>query len=304
MSSALETAWERQRVWSLTANALNRRITVWRTVILLLAVAGAALVTLGAQLSGSWSLAGRVLSGLGAAALAVTPLIRRSRLGKNSVAEWNRARSASEGLKQQVFLYQSDADPYGVEDRDGILTKRTAEILDSVQDLTLYAAPVKADNKPLPPRLEPDAYIAHRVDTQIDGYYRPKAALMAQRLNQFRRLEYVLVLAAAGIGALAAVVASESVTTRVGAWVAVITTAGAALAAHIAATRYEYLVTTYIATANRLQSIRNTWLDQPAETRMSPSDFVHTCEDAISVENQAWMAKWAESPKTPTNKQR
>jgi hypothetical protein len=31
---------------------------------------------------------------------------------------------------------------------------------------------------------------------------------------------------------------------------------------------------------------------------MSPSEFIDACEAAISVENQAWMARWNEPTKT------
>ena len=78
------------------------------------------------------------------------------------------------------------------------------------------------------------------------------------------------------------------------------TTAGAAVAAHVAANRYEYIAISYTGTADRLQTIRDKWVDRPADARMSPSDFVHSCEDAISVENQAWMAKLADEPRSPT----
>ena len=79
---------------------------------------------------------------------------------------------------------------------------------------------------------------------------------------------------------------------------AVATTAGAAVAAHIAANRYEHLITTYRATARQLKSIRDDWLDRDPANRMSASDFIHASENAVSVENQGWMAKWTERPES------
>jgi hypothetical protein len=272
-------------------------------VILALAVAGAGLVTLGTQLTADWSLVGRAASGLGAAALVLIPFIRRNRLGKDSVAEWTRARSASEALKSEVFLYQSRADPYGNSNRDRELAEGTGQILDDVKDLNQYAAGISPDDTPPPPPLDPDGYIEHRVDKQIDGFYRPKAATGARRLRQFRALESSLVLTAAGIGAVAAFVPSESIATGVGAWVAVVTTAGAAIAAHVEANRYEYLVNAYSAQADQLEFERNSWRGESGDKRISASDFVHRCENVISVQNQKWMAKWAQTPETARSQQ-
>ena len=172
-----------------------------------------------------------------------------------------------------------------------VLAESTREILDAVRDLELRAAGVEPDDKAFPPRMDPQTYIEQRVDAQIDGYYRPKAKEIARRLGQFRALEFVLASVAAALAAIATFAA-----TGIAAWVAVVTTAAVAVTAHIAATRYEYLASTYGATANRLQSLRDQWVDLPPEARPTPSDFVHRCEDAISVENQAWMAKWVADP--------
>jgi hypothetical protein len=80
------------------------------------------------------------------------------------------------------------------------------------------------------------------------------------------------------------------------AWVAVMTTIGVAITAHLAAGRFDDLVTTYLATADRLKSLRNQWLD--ARQHGVPQDtneFIRQCEAAISVENQGWMAKFLQS---------
>ena len=124
VSRNLVSAWEYQRTWSLTANKLRKEISRWQGVILILAIAGAVLVTVGAQVSDTSELAGRVLSGLGAAALAASPVISRTKLGKDGVSNWIRARSASEGLKSEVYLYRAGADPYGDTHRDTALAAR------------------------------------------------------------------------------------------------------------------------------------------------------------------------------------
>jgi hypothetical protein len=78
-----------------------------------------------------------------------------------------------------------------------------------------------------------------------------------------------------------------------GSWVAVVTTAGAAVTAHLAAARYDHQAITYFATANRLAGLRDAWLADPE--RHLPArvaQFVDACEHAISTENEAWLAEW------------
>ena len=81
----------------------------------------------------------------------------------------------------------------------------------------------------------------------------------------------------------------------IGAWVAVVTTFAGALGTHIVAARYAHMVATYMATAKRLESVATRVAQQVFQV---PSDtwpvFVKECEDTISIENEAWMAKWTD----------
>jgi hypothetical protein len=72
----------------------------------------------------------------------------------------------------------------------------------------------------------------------------------------------------------------------------VLTTTAGAVAAHAAASRYDLQATTFFATARQLEDLAHEW---KASARDAPSkewsDFVRACEEAISAENRAWMAK-------------
>jgi hypothetical protein len=70
------------------------------------------------------------------------------------------------------------------------------------------------------------------------------------------------------------------------------------VAAHIAAERYEYLWIEYSRTASELRRLlgRRT---APDGRPLSDSELVAECEQVISVQNQAWMAKWGEEDITP-----
>ena len=289
VSNTLETVWRNQRVWSLTASRLKKSIATWRWIVLWLGIGGAVLETLAAQLATyapQASTVRSVLAWAGAAALAVASVVIGRKLGRYDVREWVRARSASEGLKSEVYRYLTGSGPYAETDRDAKLLARTQETMKRVEDLRRHTATTQASAKEPPPPLNVEEYIERRVNDQINGYYRPTAAKLARRVARFRAAEFVLSLVAAALGVSAAAVPAEAA----GAWVAVATTIAGAITAHIAAERYEYLVTTYLATADRLEFLSNQWLVGSGDA--DAGQFVSSCEAIISVENQAWMAEW------------
>jgi hypothetical protein len=77
---------------------------------------------------------------------------------------------------------------------------------------------------------------------------------------------------------------------------AVLTTVAGAILAHMEASRYDFLVTTYRATARRLS---NELAEANNLNAMAPADwsaFVDRCETIISEENANWVAKWSKPP--------
>jgi hypothetical protein len=105
------------------------------------------------------------------------------------------------------------------------------------------------------------------------------------RAGRFRRIELVLAVAGVALGALAAGLAEVGL----GAWIAVVTTVSAAVAAHVGAARYEYQLIEYLRTADELSRLR-----REAAVTMSPTELdqlVVRCERMISIQNEDWMAK-------------
>jgi hypothetical protein len=87
--------------------------------------------------------------------------------------------------------------------------------------------------------------------------------------------------------------ALATVSADIGAWAAVVTTGVAAVTAHVAAERYEFLWIEYSRTANELRRL----LDRRTSADGLPltgEDLVTECEHVISVQNEAWMATWGE----------
>jgi hypothetical protein len=65
------------------------------------------------------------------------------------------------------------------------------------------------------------------------------------------------------------------------------------VAAYVASARYEFLWIEYSRTASELQRLLDRRTASDGRT-LSGSELVGECEQVISVQNQAWMAKWGE----------
>jgi hypothetical protein len=285
--SAAEWAWRRQSVWSQTADKLKAGPHRSWEFRLSLTVVAAALALAGSQLKAASRPASIVLGVAAALALAVVGLLR-GRQNVEQVRRWTRARAVSEAIKTEVFLFLTQSGRYGTADREGRLESEVQRLEREASDLQRYTEGVRAKDRPLPAVHDVDSYLVIRVrQSQLEGFYEPRARLLRRRLRVLKAVEVVLALVAAALAAMAAISPS------VAAWAAVVTTAGGALAAYIASERYEFLWIEYSRTASELRRL----LDRrtAADGRLiSGSELVDECEQVISVQNQAWMAKWGE----------
>ncbi|MBC8733457.1 DUF4231 domain-containing protein [Paraburkholderia sp. UCT2] len=292
--------WRRRIGWSRAADRLKARINYARNIALVLSVCGATSETVAATFLADVPSGRTALSALGAVFLAIATFVTARLLTVDAIRSWTRARSVSEALKAEIYSFRANAAPYACEDRLKILLDKTDAVQAAAQDLERYVANVEVGSASPPPTLTRDEYISKRVEQQINGYYRKKAKLCAKRLDRLRAAEFVLGLAGTALSAVAtgaSIQASTSTTFHSGisAWVAVCTTLGAAIAAHIAANRYDFLVVSYYGTARRLEDLVNRLCS--ARDRIdseSWTNFVRDCEAAISVENESWLAKWME----------
>jgi SMODS and SLOG-associating 2TM effector domain 1/Protein of unknown function (DUF4231) len=282
---AVEAAWADQRIWSETANRLKRQIDRARTTALLLAIATAVLATTAIQLTDVSAPVWRVLTAAAAVTAGVATLMQR-RAGTDQIRAWTRARSVSEGLKAEIYSALGGGSHYDGPSRDQVLITRTREITDLVQDdLKRHTLGITTDGKPLPAVHDVDSYIAMRVNGQIDDYYTPNAATYEERVRRLRTLGDLLGIAAVILAALGAAFELDGLAL----WIPVVTTVAASLTAHITAARYDHLVIEFLRTAERLTRLRDDYQRTRSQT---VGAFIDACEDAISVENQAWMARW------------
>lgn len=129
-------------------------------------------------------------------------------------------------------------------------------------------------------------YINERVNDQINGFYRPRSKEHTRKIEKFKTIGLLLGVIAIVLGALGS-------TGWTAGWVAVVSTVTASIAAYAYAGRYQYLIISFQATANRLELLRTRWeasgkTDKDFQER---NQFILDCEEAISIENSAWMAE-------------
>lgn len=297
----VESAWRDQAIWSETADRLKADLSKWRKWAAVAGVLGAFLETLAGALTGlenKWWWLRALIALAGAIILAVVPYVLRTKASKDRVREWVRARSVSEALKEIIYRYLVGVTPFGLGSSPGELIKRGQAIKEKVQDLSAIAASVEPPRKERPLSLTVDEYVGTRVNDQIENFYRPKGRENAVAAKKLHNLEFYLGLLAVVMGAVAsAATATETGLSKLsllGPWVAVVTTAGAAVTAHLAASRYDHAAMTYFGTADRLIGLRDEWRANP--NRLDPgcvAKFVEDCEHAISAENEAWLAEWS-----------
>ncbi|WP_432826810.1 DUF4231 domain-containing protein [Dactylosporangium sp. CA-092794] len=278
----LMTLWERQSVWSQAANQVKHGINRARFWALLLAITGAVLSTAAAQFGPFNATVGWVLGLLSAIVLALAPAAGRGATA-TATRDWTRLRSVSEAYKTEVYTFLAGVAPYRGEDRQSVLLHRCQKVADEASDLLRYTGGITGRRRQLPAVHDVASFIELRVNAQIAGYYRPKAAEYRRRLSRLRVIEVGLAAAAA----LLAAVTGFFPAAHLGAWVAVVTTLGVAVATHVAAQRYEYQQVEFTRTADQLEDLRSRY----AIGEFDPDTFVAAAEQVISIQNDAWMVK-------------
>jgi len=286
--------WDEQVAWSQTADRLRDVRSRSRSIVMVLTIAGAVLQTF-TGVTGDPAF--RTAAGIaGTIALSLAAGIAGFFLKPENTQRWLRARSVSEGIKAEFYAYRASADPYTGPDALQLLQEKIRKIIGFAKDLAGHRARTSPKPKPMPDKLDYEGYLKQRLDKQIETFYLPKAKLNADRAAMFRYVEIVLVLLAAVMSAISTYVAKQtadagSTSFALGPWIAVVTTIGGSIAAYAAASRYEFQAASYHATAQELRDLKHSWLLTRDKPDANWSTFVRQCEDVISAENQAWMAK-------------
>ena len=300
-TASLALVWRQQAVWSETASRLKRANERGRRWVLWLVIATAILETTAAQLStrpDPGALPYQIPAALGAVLAALAAFLEQRSRNEDLTSRWIRARSASEALKEQVYRYLTRTGVYAGSDPESALREASQRVLDDVRELESDAATVQAQDRSVPAVSDLDAYVRLRVRGQAEGYYRPRSTQLAERRRVWRRAQTSFMLLTVVFGALVSFLPVAGLP----AWGAVLTTLTGAIGAYIQSARFDHLIIYYRATAARLESLISEWEDTLSKgsiTEEVRSNFVDRCEEAISVENQAWLAGWGAEVRGP-----
>lgn len=281
--------WREQSIWSQTADRMKSRIEHARLIALLLVVVGAVAGTAAASLSEAAPGAGKILAVVAAAASAVLPFLRPAWSGK-ALKNWTRARSVSEALKSDVYLWLAGAGPFAHDPSAAKLRDRTDKLLADAADLQQFRSAITVQTRALPSVADVPSFFDQRVKQQIDNYYDTKSRAIKSRIRLFRGVEITLSATAVILGVVAAIIGGS-----LAAWIAVVATIGTALSVHVSATRYEFQLIEFLRTAERLRQLRSR-AQESGISRDQLSRLALKAEEVISVENQGWMAKLSEDP--------
>jgi len=289
---ALKHTANRQAVWSRTASTLKAVLDRTRWTVFGLSIAGALLATIAAQSHANtrWWFAM-----IAAAALATGTFLTTRLMGGAHVSDWVRARAAAEALKGEAYKCAANASPYDGDQPSRVakLNEEREKIEDAVVDLIDKEVRPPSSGSAPTGDITPDEYIERRVRGQADGFYERKADAYRRLTTFLGWIEFSLALVATIITAVIGAADKE----KLGGFdyvglAAVFTTISGAIVAHVESSRYRFLVTTYRATARRL----NNELARIAQPFAAPSsewsDFVSRCEMILAEENGGWLAKW------------
>jgi len=241
-----------------------------------------------------------VFATFGAVLLAGATFLSSRLLRDTEVQAWARARAAAEALKREAFRSATKAQPYDTSTADELLKKEREKIEGQLTDLR--DRQVEAVREGSAPReaLNPEQYRERRVRPQMD-WYKSKAHGYRKVATRLRWTEFTLALAATIITALAGALGKKfeigPMAFDFAALTAVLTTVSGAIVAHIEASRYQHLVTSYLAAAARLEDL-DTDFDAARTNAGTWSEFVNGCEEVIAAENNSWVAKWTKATTT------
>jgi hypothetical protein len=291
MSTQLETVAESQGQWSATATALKKSYERARLMVFGLSTSAALLAAISSQAEQTPR---RVLAIASTICMALVTFLTVRLLDSKHTQGWVRVRAASEALKREAYRYAAQAAPYDSADtRDALLQTEVRKIENEIEDFLGARKPAGPSSVPRNP-ISPQEYIDARVKNQISKFFEPKATQAQAAARKMRTIEFALAMATTVITAIMSVVDKHTFGSfDVVALTAVFTTLSGAIIAYIEASRYDFTVQSYRATARRL---RDELTNQPANPQPGTpawSEFVERCEAILREENNSWIAKFS-----------
>jgi hypothetical protein len=298
MEPLLEWVANSQGRWSATASELKTAYERVRRITFALAILGALAASVATQVDAEPR---RWLAVAGATLLAMGTLLSARFLGVDKAQHWVRARGASEALKRAAWLYAAQAVPYDdPARRDALLRAEVGKIEADVDDLLDQQAAGQRGSTPAAALAAQD-YLNTRVG-KAAAWYEKSADKHRADARLLRSVELFLAVATTVLTAVVGAVSKEWLQSTTGfdwaALIAVLTTLSGVVLAHIEASRFDYLVSSYRAAARRLRNELAAAPSRPAVPSPDWSDFVGRCEDIIANETGSWAARFSKPTAT------
>jgi len=288
--SMLDFCWDQYCGYAAAAREQKASQKKWQMIVLYLTIFGAAFGVLSQNLAG-YEILSKVIGIVSGITIGLSAYFSKEFIKSEKVRLGVQARSAAEAFKAEAYLYATGTYPYNTPNASKDLKKRVEELEKKITGFTpKHLSDSKKKSKPPHPMPIKD-YIKNRVKEQIRNYYIPMANRNERYADRWNRVRWVLGVAAVVLG----VFSGAGFSGYIGGWVAVIGAAITAVAAHLSAGRYNYLVLSYRATAQRLKIILSEWGDKI----INDQELVRKCEDTISIENKVWLAEWSKEKELP-----
>jgi len=281
---SLDFAWGLATAWSETAGSTKKLLTRARAATLVLLVAGAGAGAIGANAapvdrSPGWAVGAAIALGFAGMleGFVVTPDRNR---------EWAVARMASETLVAAVWAYLTSLPPYdGTEDEKADALRATIEKVELTKGATRATGPIAT---PLP-SIEGDdvieLYQRERAQGQLE-WHRDNGAKEAKKGGLFRGI--VLFLTASGAVLLALSSIEDLFDSPLSAWVALLTTATAAITTHSRAARFQEVAAGYERTSVGLELEMHRFSQVPDQQADFPT-LVANVERILARQNESWV---------------
>lgn len=224
-----------------------------------------------------------------------------------------KARATAEALKVQAFLYSMKAPPYSGKNAEKVLFKRIEIILKEVASITPELSTVTASKKSRfakiiaylylgnkTPNVEDrwiqrfkeditfDEYVEERVNGQIHGYYRVKAAQFQRTINNANAATLIFGFLGIAIGTIGA-----TTNPGISMWIGLLSTGTASIASYIHAGKYEYLLMSYVSTASQLELLSARFQSMTNPSEQMRQRFVSETETIFAAEHNSWISEIA-----------
>ena len=254
-----------------------------------------------------------VLATLSAISVALATFAGTKVLSNDLEKSQLKARAAAEALKVQAFLYSMHAPPYSGKNAEKVLFKRIEIIMKEVSSITPELSTITQAKKSRFAKFvsllylgkkAPDAenrwiqrfkeditfedYVEERVNGQIHGYYRVKAAEFQRIINNANAATLIF-------GFLGVVIGTIGATTSPGIsmWIGLLSTASASIASYIHAGKYEFLLMSYVSTASQLELLSARFRSMTNPSEYMRQRFVSETETIFAAEHNSWISEIA-----------